>query len=351
MFFRNARGPFSVGHPKARSALKECMLSLFSCCRGFYVDRDNPSFMVAPCQDTKIIKRVMVVRTSKETTQPQWPQPSVIHCIGDSHSTFFSGKDQVVVDDSPSRPMPFFKVHHVGPVLAFNLVREGTTTKGRETIFDILEHEVPANAWVMPVFGEIDCRAHIQMQSEKQGEPIERVIESCVANYAQFLDEILAKGYSIIGYNVIPSGPYKCKYHLKRKSLCPTYGSQKQRNRISIQFNDLLRNEYSKRQLPFLENFDLLVDSLERTERKFYMDRMHLSPRAIPMTLERLGTIFPSNDFSLPLSYQAELERSMTEVNQHGKTLRARVTKYWRWKYNSIKAVIHPKRIRTLCRR
>ena len=63
-------------------------------------------------------------------------------------------------------------------------MREGTTTQGRETIFEILEHEVPANAQVMLVFGEIDCRAHIQMQSEKQGKPIASVIESCVANYA-----------------------------------------------------------------------------------------------------------------------------------------------------------------------
>jgi hypothetical protein len=296
-------------------------------------------------------ERDMAVTTSQTTTQPQWPQPSVIHCIGESHSTFFSGKDQIVVDDSPSRPMPFFKVHHIGPVLAFNLVKENTATRGRETFFYILENEVPANAWVMPVFGEIDCRAHIQIQSEKQGKPIEWIIESCVANYAQFLDDLLAKGYSVLGYNVIPSGPYRCKYHLKKESLYPTYGSQKQRNRITKQFNDLLRDECRKRQLPFLENFDLLVDSAERTEGKFYMDRIHLSKRAMPMTLERLGAIFPNSDFTLPSSYQTEIERSLAVVNQNEKALRARMTKYWRWKYNSIKAVIHPKNLRALFRR
>jgi len=293
----------------------------------------------------------MAATTSQTITQPQWPQPSVIHCIGESHSTFFSGKDQIVVDDSPSRPMPFFKVHHIGPVLAFNLVKEGTTTKGREKFFDILENEVPANAWVMPVFGEIDCRAHIQLQSEKQRKSVELIIESCVANYAQFLDDLLAKGYFVLGYNVIPSGPYRCKYHLKKESLYPTYGSQKQRNRITKQFNDLLRDECRKRQLPFLENFDLLVDSSERTEGKFYMDRIHLSRRAMPMTLERLGAIFPNSDFTLPLSYQTEIERSLAVLNQNEKTLKARMTKYWRWKYNSIKAVVHPKNLQALFRR
>jgi len=290
----------------------------------------------------------MVVRTSKATTPVAIAEPLVLHCIGDSHSTFFRGQDQIAMDHSPSRPMRFFKVHHVGPVLAFNLVREGTTTQGRETIFEILENEVPANAWVMPVFGEIDCRAHIQIQSEKQGKPIEQIIESCVANYAQFLDELLAKGYSVISYNVIPSGPYRCKYHLKKESLYPTYGSQRQRNRISKQFNGLLRMEYHKRQLPFLENFDLLIDAQERTKGKFYMDKIHLSMRALPMTLERLGAIFPNRDFTLPVSYQAKIERSMAIVNQSEKTLKVRVVKYWRWKYNSIKAVVHPKSIRAV---
>ncbi|MDA9260661.1 SGNH/GDSL hydrolase family protein [Puniceicoccaceae bacterium] len=314
----------------------------------FYVDRANLLFMFLAMSKSGTFKGVMAATVPRGTTQPQWPEPSMIHCIGDSHSTFFSGKEQIAVDDSPSRPMPFFRVHHIGPALAFNLMKEGAVTRGREAFLEILDDEVPANAWVMPVFGEIDCRAHIQIQAERQGKPIERIIESCVANYVQFIDEILAKGYFVIGYNVIPSAPYKCKYRLKKKSLCPTYASQKQRNRITQHFNDLLRIECDKRQLPFLENFDLLLDSLGRTERKFYMDRMHLSIRAMPMTLERLGAMFPRCDFSLPVSYQAEIECSMAEVNQHERTLKARMTKYWRWKYNSIKAVVHPKNLRTL---
>ncbi len=41
--------------------------------------------------------------------------------------------------------------------------------------------------------------------------------------------------------------------------------------------------EYHKRQLPFLENFDLLIDAQERTKGEFYMDKIHLSMRALPM--------------------------------------------------------------------
>ena len=60
----------------------------------------------------------------------------VIYCIGDSHVSFFSGKDAIVPCwPFPSEDMiPFFRTFRLGPVLAYNLVKVGTKTRGREAL-------------------------------------------------------------------------------------------------------------------------------------------------------------------------------------------------------------------------
>tara|TARA_B110000483_G_scaffold243626_1_gene334630 strand:- start:5342 stop:6139 length:798 start_codon:yes stop_codon:yes gene_type:complete len=244
------------------------------------------------------------------------------------------------------KSLPFFQVHHVGPVLAFNLLKNETTTRGRELFLRILDEELPAHSLIMPVFGEIDCRAHIQVQAEKQGKSVNEIVHHCAMNYIHLLDEIKTKGFNVIAYNVIPSRPYRCRYTVKKTSRYPTYGSQKERNLITSHFNDLLREGCQKRGFPFLENFDLLVDSHGRTDEKFYMDKIHLSRRAMPMTLDRLRDLFPGYDFRLSLPYAAELGDSLCKVSQSANTFRSRVRKYYKWKYNSIKSVLHPKKIR-----
>src|SRR5680860_980256 len=103
----------------------------------------------------------------------------IIHCIGDSHANFFSGNDRM----QPAWPkkamnrIPFIKSYRLGPVLAFNLCKLGSTTMGRENIFALLFGTIPPGSMVMLCFGEIDCRTQLVRISSLQGLPIEDVVK------------------------------------------------------------------------------------------------------------------------------------------------------------------------------
>jgi len=58
--------------------------------------------------------------------------PAVIHCLGDSHVCFFSGQDRIFQAGLPAKNiLPFFRAWHLGPALAYNLVKPGSTSGGR----------------------------------------------------------------------------------------------------------------------------------------------------------------------------------------------------------------------------
>ncbi|MGE9295228.1 MAG: hypothetical protein ACQKBV_02935, partial [Puniceicoccales bacterium] len=188
------------------------------------------------------------------------PAP-VIHCIGDSHAGFFTGRDSIFPDNSEARPLPCFKVYHLGPVLAYNLPESGTTTRGREKLFELLEEEVPAGGWVMTIFGEIDCRAHLLRQAEKQNRPIAEITAECAQRYFTVVREIRLRGFSVVVYNAIPSLPEKSSWAEGKEDEFPTYGTQAERNEAVQAYNNALRKLCDAESVPFLENFDLLVDA------------------------------------------------------------------------------------------
>ncbi|HEY8965771.1 MAG TPA: hypothetical protein VIM58_04970, partial [Candidatus Methylacidiphilales bacterium] len=108
-----------------------------------------------------------------------------IHCIGDSHASFFTGTDRLapVWPERPGDRLPFFRSYRVGPALAWSLGRSGTTARGREQVEAILREAVPPGAPVLFLFGEIDCRCHLLPQAEKQGKPAATVATACAEAY------------------------------------------------------------------------------------------------------------------------------------------------------------------------
>ncbi len=64
----------------------------------------------------------------------------IIHCIGDSHSSIFSGMDRIQPSwpASSSDQLPWFKTHHIGPALAYNLTKSGTTSQGWYSLWDVI---------------------------------------------------------------------------------------------------------------------------------------------------------------------------------------------------------------------
>lgn len=217
-----------------------------------------------------------------------------IYCLGDSHVSFFAGEDKI----QPGWPqranecLPWFRVFHLGPALAFNLSRSGSTFQSRERLFAALTQFVPAGARVLLCFGEIDCRAHILKQAAKQGLPVEQIVANCLDSYFQAVREVQARGFEVIVYNAVATR-LRTPRKPKPDDDYIAVGSWSERNTATRLFNAGAKTRCAACGAKFLENYRGVVDANDRTVEWFFFDAIHLSQRAMPLTLRALARLFP----------------------------------------------------------
>jgi lysophospholipase L1-like esterase len=225
----------------------------------------------------------------------------VIHCIGDSHVSLFGGADKIwpqwpgEVNSNVSELM----VYHLGPVLAYNLIEQKSSTNSRKKLEAVLEQVLPPSSWVLLCFGEIDCRAHLLKQAEKTGRCELDVASDCAERYFKALLLVSDSGHNPIAYNAIPSTRKN-----KPKTGFPTYGNCLKRNNITRLFNAHVKKLCAEANIPFVDTFDQFVDKRGLTLRRFYMDRIHLSQKALPATkaaIERSVPGFVFENSAVPL--------------------------------------------------
>lgn len=218
-----------------------------------------------------------------------------IYCIGDSHINFFSGKNQIQASwPSPSLSyFPFFVPFRVGPVLAYSLSQLNTTNQGREKVFRILK-SIPANSYVLFSFGEIDCRNHLIKQAKVQKKTINSLVVNCVDRYLDMLNEVKALGFKILVWNVLPL----CRQISSENSPYPTFGTQADRDRAIYLFNRELKKGCKRRNFKFVSIYDKVTTSQKKAKKSYYFDEIHLSQKAMPLTLNRLTSMIPDIDFS-----------------------------------------------------
>jgi len=217
----------------------------------------------------------------------------LIHCIGDSHVNLFTGR-HYAPRIWPKRSidlLPNFRTFRLGAPLAYNLPKSGTTSRGRERLFEVLARPdlVPSGSRVLLCFGEIDCRTHLLRQAAAQQRPVADLAAECARRYLGVAAEVAALGFRVLVYNVIASTPREIG-----DFEFPTYGTCRKRNAATALFNQALRQGCAEAGHGFLENFDLLVDAGGLTRESYYcQDRIHLSQRALAPTVERVRRIVP----------------------------------------------------------
>ncbi|MFA5300778.1 MAG: hypothetical protein WC389_21520 [Lutibacter sp.] len=221
-----------------------------------------------------------------------------IFCIGDSHVSLFAGVNEVqpVWPKQAKNLLPFFQVFPLGPVLAYNLVSPNTKTKGREKLFKVLQKEVPKGSLVLLSFGEIDCRAHLLKQGRLQKRTIELIVSECVDRYFSVILEVRKIGFKPLIWNTIPSSRLS---NINSKDY-PTFGSCKERNIVTSMFNKKLENKCIKNKIYFISTYNYFVDKDGLTDMTYYMDTVHLSQKAMQVTLKVIGKELGVN-FKLPL--------------------------------------------------
>ncbi len=218
----------------------------------------------------------------------------IIHCIGDSHVSFFGGQD-VIQPGWPERSddlLTGFVTHHIGPALAYNLTRTGTQTRGRERLFEVLAQAVPPRGKVLLCFGEIDCRAHVLKQAAKRGIPVETVVAECLEQYFQVVREVRDLGFEVIVYNAVPSAIPRARKSTRDDDYVAV-GDWRARNHAIREFNAGAKQRCEACGVKFLETSPLLINDEGRARSWYYFDTVHLSQRALPLTLHALGKLFP----------------------------------------------------------
>lgn len=240
----------------------------------------------------------------------------VIHCIGDSHVSFFGGQD-VIQPGWPERSedlLPCFVTHHIGGALAYNLTRTETQMRGREKLFAVLDQAVPPGGNVLLSFGEIDCRAHVLKQAAKRNISVEAVVTECLEQYFQVVREVQGRGFQVIVYNAVPSAILRARKS-GRDDDYVAVGDWRERNQAICQFNAGAKSRCADCGVRFLETFPALVDEQGKAVSWYYFDAIHLSQRAMPLTLNALAKLFPEQNLpQLPNPIPSAGERALDGI-------------------------------------
>jgi len=206
--------------------------------------------------------------------------------FGDSHSSFFSGENQIVFGFKEAKLFNFsFHINHIGPVLATSLVERQSTLMAREKIFEVLKREKQAE-WdgVILAFGEIDCRFHIIKRLGHKSailtDEVRLSITITVLRYISFIHEIM-----LLGYRPIVWGPVASNLLLYDNPEYPNYGNINERNIITFEFGKLLSKYCDIYEIDYLSIFPLLVTETMETKSEYYFDGVHLGQNAWQVAL------------------------------------------------------------------
>jgi hypothetical protein len=219
---------------------------------------------------------------------PRSSPDEYLYVIGDSHASFFSGGADMI-DAWPSwstNTRDGFKTCRLGAALAYHLPDFGSTSAGREKLLCALAYgPVHPHATVLLCFGEIDCRFHLQRQAERRGAPVDAVVRQAVGRYAGVLREIRELGFNVAAWGVIPPDDAA---QSAPDPECPEYGTTGERTEVARAFNRGLAAALKPASIPLVSIFDELLGEDGLAQSRYYVDRIHLGPEALPLAIDAL---------------------------------------------------------------
>lgn len=208
------------------------------------------------------IKFIFHILNSKYNSLLQFISPSndYIYVLGDSHAYSFTH--------------PKFKIYCLGPVTAFNLNNNNSSTKGKLKLLKTLK-KIPKNNLVILVFGEIDCRLHIYNNYLKNNKKItlNKLIQNTIDNYEKVLKKVQNTHKNLAVFNVVPAGEQPNIYNY------PFYGTREQRQNIAKKFNSKLKKICKKNHIIFIDIFNQLSTPKGNRLEYLKLDRIHYSAK------------------------------------------------------------------------
>lgn len=203
----------------------------------------------------------------------------MIHCIGDSHSSIFSGKDEMqpIWPDKSNDGLENFRSYRIGAATAYNL-------ETKTYIIDqIISSQVNEEDTVVFCFGEVDIRAHIIKQAVFQNRPILDLVKECVSRYWNVICN-----YRSLGCKMAVWGPI-ASWSEEKPYSGPSYGTDEERNITTLLFTEELRLLSKDSDIKIISIFEEITQG--GVTNPYYLDdwrgcHIHLNSNALPLIFE-----------------------------------------------------------------
>ncbi|MEN9571246.1 MAG: hypothetical protein RL172_2477 [Bacteroidota bacterium] len=250
------------------------------------------------------------------------------HYIGDSHCSFFLGYNGIppVYPHVAKSLLPGFFCYRLGAPLAYHINHYGANSQAREKLDAIVNTCNPDNDILVLCFGEIDCRAHILKQAALQQKQPEAIIQNCISHYMQAIQFYINKGFTVLVWNAV----YSANYEEKNTNLeYPYFGSYQQRNAVTTNFNQQLKQQLQTTAAKFIDISGHLLDAnTGLTAEQYYFDAVHLNNRLFLTAVDAINKLHKSPPISQQQVLRYQFNLRMYTVGNFLKTMPAIVKKY-----------------------
>jgi hypothetical protein len=227
----------------------------------------------------------------------------VVHCVGDSNTTFFAGAERLRFIRYRRQGLlrvrwinrcldllPLFRTYHLGPTTAWKAGDYGSSTRAREKLEILLRKDIRPPARILLSIGEIDCRVHIS-RSVLAGQPVATLVERTAEKFVK-----LPLWLRSLGYRPVVWGPPQIvpKDENLSSPTFPFIGPLEHRRDIIYAYIDRLQDHCARHDIPCVCLTGLYHPPAERIPLDFFCDGVHLSQRLMPLALqelERVGAI------------------------------------------------------------
>lgn len=191
----------------------------------------------------------------------------MIYCFGNSHAHFFTNSTPSKFGEGENKN-EHFRSFSLGPVIAYNFFNHHFPTM----INWINNLPITTEDHIILVIGEVDCRWHLPSQAAIQNRQINDIIHECIDRFFKSYIYLQDNGYKIIGWGGHPS---TTSGHNDNPSE-PIYGDCITRNKISLEWNNYLKQKCEHNNIPFVSVIEDLINLDGLTKMEYYKDYCHL---------------------------------------------------------------------------
>jgi hypothetical protein len=220
--------------------------------------------------------------------------------FGNSHVSTFCGIDTMIEDNlQPFESDDFIYIcKRLGPCTAYNFF---WNPNYYPKVIDILESGSYKEDTICLLLGELDCRVHIGLNSQKTSRPLDECIEEVIDRFVLCLLDLKQRGYKVLVIAVQPASTHPPSTQPDK----PVHGHFIFRNRLTREFNTLLERKSKIHGFLFCSIFDALMIDNETPNMEFFMDYVHLRGSLVrPIFDKELRKLF-----STQTSYHHEQHR------------------------------------------